>query len=387
MMKTYSYGRQQISPEDIDAAVTVLRSDFLSQGPKVPEFEQAICDYVRAKYCVILSNATAALHIAMLALGIKEGDEVITTPNTFAASANCVRYVGGTVKFADIELDTANIDVHVIEKLINEKTKAIIPVHFAGQSCDMVAIRQLAEKNNLFVVEDAAHAIGSDYRNAKVGCCEYSDMCIFSFHPVKNITTGEGGAITTNSEKLYKKLLLLRSHGINKNPAEMKCPDGAWSTEMQCLGYNYRMTDIQAAFGITQLRRLNDFKAKRRHLSELYAAFFKKDDRVRFLQERADSDACLHLYPVLVDFEKLHIDKHEFFERLKKSGLNLQVHYMPVYMHPYYRELGYELGLCPNAENYYRQTISLPLYPDLNDSDIEEIAQRFSKVLDDFTIN
>lgn len=386
-MKIYGYGKQQILPEDIDAVVEVLKSDFLSQGPKAPPFEQAICDYTGAKYCVILSNATAALHIAMLALDIGEGDEVITTPNTFAASANCVRYVGGTVKFADIESDTANINVAEVEKLITKKTKAIIPVHFAGQSCDMKSLQDVAKKNNLFIVEDAAHAIGSDYDGAKIGCCRYSDMCIFSFHPVKNITTGEGGAITTNNEALYEKLLLLRSHGITKNPAEMKFYEGAWTTEMQCLGYNYRMTDMQAALGITQLRRLNDFKAKRRRIANLYDKIFANDDRMHFLVERPNSDACLHLYPALIDFKKLHIEKRGFFEELKKVGLNLQVHYRPVYLHPYYLELGYERGLCPNAEQYYEHTISLPIYPDLNDADIEEISGRFAETLNRFTKN
>jgi UDP-4-amino-4,6-dideoxy-N-acetyl-beta-L-altrosamine transaminase len=379
-MKVYSYGKQNISQEDIDAVIDVLRSDFLTQGPKIEEFEAAVCKYTGAKYCVAISNGTAGLHTAMLALEITTGGEVITSPNTFAASANCVRYVDGTVKFADIDWKTANIDVKEVEKELSSKTKAIIPVHFAGQSCDMKAIHDLASKKGIAIVEDAAHAIGSDYKDTKVGSCKYSDMTVFSFHPVKNITTGEGGAITTNSKNLYEKLLLLRSHGINKSP-QFREPNGRWYSEMQLLGFNYRMTDMQAALGISQLKRIESFKQRRRDIVSRYKELFAKDQRISFLEENDYSNACFHLCPILIDFENLKIDKKNFFDKLFNAGLHLQIHYIPVHLHPYYQEFGYYEGDYPVAEKYYAQTVSLPLYPDLTDDDIEYIVETFLEVL------
>lgn len=366
-MKTFSYGKQFLDKNDIQAVLEVLQSDYLTCGPKVSEFEQALCAYTGAKYCVACCNATAGLHLAMLALGIGQEDEVITSPITFLSSANCVRFVGGTVKFADIESDTANIDAKEIEKQITPKTKAIIPVHFAGQSCDMEKIRQLAEKHNLFIVEDAAHAIGSDYKNTKVGSCRYSDMAVFSFHPVKNITTGEGGAITTNNEELYKKLLAYRAHGIHKEGKMLQ----TWEYEMHEPGYNYRLTDIQAALGISQLKKLEAFKKRRREIVQ----FYNENLLLPHLIEKEFSNACFHLYPVLVE------NRREFYHKAKKQGLNLQVHYIPVHLQPYYQKLGYKKGSCPNAEAYYEKCISLPLYPSMSDEDLTSIVQRIKNII------
>ena len=379
-MKRFGYGHQNITEDDIAAVTKVLRSDYLTQGPKLEAFESAICEYTGARYCVAISSATAALHIAMLATRVKNGDEVITTPNTFVASANCVRYVGADIVFTDIDPETANIDANKIR--VKDKTKAIIPVHFAGQSCDMEIIQKLAKESGAVVIEDASHAIGSEYKGTKVGSCVYSDMTVFSFHPVKTITTGEGGAITTNDEELFEKLRLFRAHGITKDSKKMSHCEGPWFYEMQELGFNYRMTEMQSALGISQLKRLEAFKQRRRAVVDLYKELFNDDSRVRFLKEESYSNACFHLCPVLIDFEKLRIDKKLFFEELREAGLNLQVHYIPVYWQPYYKKMGYEKGLCPNAEKYYRQTVSLPLYPDLSDADVEEIVIRFVRVLD-----
>lgn len=366
-IKVYPYGRQTLGFEDYWSVLSTLKSSFLTCGPKVKEFEQAICDYTGAKYCVSVSSATAGLHLAMLTLGIHQGDEVITSPNTFLASSNCVLYAGGVVKFADVELETANINPDEIEKQITDKTKAIIPVHFAGQSCDMEKISKIAKEKNLFVVEDAAHAIGSDYKSTKVGSCKYSDMTIFSFHPVKTITTGEGGAITTNNEQLYKKLLALRSHGMYKD-GEMAIN---WKYEMRDLGFNYRLTDIQAALGITQLKKLDKFKQRRREIVDYY----NKNLALPHLQEKEFSNACFHLYPVMVR------NREEFFHKAKAIGLNLQVHYIPVHTQPYYKNLGFKEGDYPNAEIYYKKCISLPLYPALTDCDLKEIVRRIKGIL------
>lgn len=365
--KTYPYGKQSLDFCDYWSVLSTLKSPFLTCGPKVKEFEQAICDYTGAKYCVAVSNATAALHISMLALGVKQEDEVITSPNTFLASSNCILYAGGTVKFADVEADTANIDPAQIEQQISDKTKGIIPVHFAGQSCDMERIHTIAKKHNLFVVEDAAHAIGSDYKDTKVGSCKYSNMTIFSFHPVKTITTGEGGAITTNNEELYKKLLALRSHGMHKDGKMTQ----TWEYEMRELGFNYRLTDIQAALGITQFKKLDKFKKCRREIVDYY----NKNLGLPHLIEKDFSNACFHLYPVMVR------NREEFYQKAKKVGLSLQVHYIPVHTQPYYKNLGFNEGDYPNAEIYYKKCISLPLYPSLTNSDLKEIVKRVKGLL------
>ena len=365
-MIKYGYGHQTIDDSDISAVMDVLKSDYLTCGPKVKEFEQEICKYTGAKYCVAVSNATAGLHIAAMATGLSKGDEAITSPITFLSSANCICYTGATPVFADIEEETANISPQEIERHITDKTKVLIPVHFAGQSCDMEAISEIAHKHNLYVIEDDAHAIGSDYKDTKVGSCAYSDMTVFSFHPVKTITTGEGGAITTNNKELYEKLCALRSHGMHKDKDMVE----TWEYEMRELGYNYRMTDIQAALGISQLKKLDVFKKRRREIVD----FYNKNLGIRHLQERKHSNACFHLYPILVK------NRRDFYFKARENGLNLQVHYIPVHTQPYYTRFGYKRGDYPKAEQYYSQCISLPLYPSLTDTDLEEIIKRVKEI-------
>ncbi len=366
-IKKYGYGKQNITEDDINAVVEVLKSPYLTCGPNVKAFEQAICDYTGAKYAVAVNSATSGLHIAMMAAGVGAGDEVITSPMTFLASANCARFCSADVKFADIEPDTANINPEEIKKHITPKTNAVVPVHFAGQSCDMQRIYKIAKEHNMYVIEDAAHAIGSDYKDTKVGCCKYSDMTVFSFHPVKTITTAEGGAVTTNDEELYKKLCAFRAHGMHKD-SEMV---NDWRYEMRELGYNYRMTDVQAALGISQLKRLDAFKQRRREIVD----FYNKNLGLPHLIEKDFSNACFHLYPILID------DRKKFYFDSREVGLNLQVHYIPVHTQPYYQERGYKWGDYPVAENYYNHTISLPLYPDLTDDDLEEIVKRIKSII------
>ena len=367
MLTNYGYGHQYIDDDDISAVVDVLKSDFLTCGPKVKEFEQAICHYTGAKYCVAVSNATAGLHIAALASGLQKGEEAITSPNTFLSSANCICFVGARPVFADIDAETGNIDAQEIEKHITSKTKVLIPVHFAGQSCDMQEISKIAKKYNLMVIEDAAHGIGSDYYDTKVGSCVYSDMTVFSFHPVKTITTGEGGAVTTNSKELYDKLCAFRAHGVHKDGAMLN----TWEYEMRELGFNYRMTDFQAALGLSQLKKLEKFKARRRQIVD----FYNKELMLPHLIEKDFSNACFHLYPILVD------NRRDFYFKAKEKGLNLQVHYIPVHTQPYYKQFGYNKGDYPKAENYYEHCVSLPLYPSLTDDDLVEIVKRIKEIL------
>lgn len=367
MLNNYFYGRQNIDELDRAAVDEVLRSDYLSCGPKVGEFEQALCRYTGAKYCVAVSNATAGLHLAVLAAGVKEGDEGITSPITFLSSANCLCFVGATPVFADIDPRTGNIDPEEIRQRITPRSRVLIPVHFAGQSCDMKAIADIAREHDLVVIEDAAHAIGSDYKNAKVGSCAYSDMTVFSFHPVKTITTGEGGAVTTNSREFYERLLALRAHGTHKDGAMAR----TWEYEMRELGFNYRLTDIQAALGISQMKKLEAFKKRRREI----VSYYNQHLALPHLEEAPYSNACFHLYPVLVEA------RNEFYVKAGEVGLNLQVHYIPVHMQPYYAKFGYNRGDYPQSEAYYEHCISLPLYPRLTDTDLEDIVYRIKRIL------
>ena len=355
------YGRQTIDEDDINAVVDVLKSDYLTTGPKIAEFEQAVASYTGAKYAVAISNGTSALHAGCFAAGIGQGDEVITTPLTFSSSANCVLYCGGTPVFADVDPYTYNIDPKDIRKKITDKTKAIIAVHLAGQPCDMDEIHSIAQEHNLIVIEDGAHALGSVYKGKKVGCL--SDMTTFSFHPVKPITTGEGGMIMTDNEELYKRLVLFRSHGITRDNSMMTRNEGPWFYQQLDLGYNYRITDIQCALGCSQMRKLDKFLKRRRELVERYNNAFIECDNIVTPYQLPDTQSGWHLYIVQV---KNH-DRKQVFETLRDKGIGVNVHYIPVYMHPYYREHGYKDVHCANAEEIYSHIISLPLYPGLTD--------------------
>lgn len=360
------YGRQCIDEEDIQAVVEVLRSPFLTTGPKIAEFEKTVADYVGAKYAVAFSNGTAALHGACYAAGIDEGDEVITSPITFAASANCVRYMNGTVVFADIDEKTYNIDVNEIEKKISPKTKAIIPVDFTGQPADMDPIMELAKKHHLIVIEDGAHSLGAMYKGRKVGTL--ADMTMFSFHPVKPVTTAEGGVIVTDNEEYYKKMLKFRNHGIEQT--EYAKEQGDWYYEMTDLGYNYRMTDLQAALGISQMKKLDTFIAKRRELAALYNELLANIEGFILPYQLPNTESGWHLYSVQLPEQ---VDRKKIFEHMREANVGVHVHYIPVYWHPYYTQLGYQKGLCPKAEKWYEQVLTLPLHNHLIKEEIKTI--------------
>lgn len=355
------YGRQTIEDDDIDAVIEVLKSDYLTTGPKIAEFEKSVADYVGAKYAVAISNGTSALHAACFAAGIGTGDEVITTPITFAASSNCVLYCGGIPVFADIDPKTYNIDPDDIRKKITDKTKAIIAVHLAGQPCDMDEIHKIAKENNLIVIEDGAHALGSVYKGKKVG--SLSDMTTFSFHPVKPITTGEGGMIVTDNEEFYKKMVLFRSHGITRDEAMMTRNDGPWFYQQFDLGFNYRITDIQCALGCSQMKKLDRFLAKRKEIVLRYNEAFADCENIVTPYQLPETESGWHLYIVQVK----NCDRKQTFEALRDKGIGVNVHYIPVYMHPYYQEHGYKDVHCKNAEEVYSHIISLPLYPGLTE--------------------
>lgn len=353
------YGKQTIEQDDIQAVVDVLQSDFLTTGPKIAEFEQTVADYVGAKYAVAISNGTSALHAACFAAGIGPGDEVITTPLTFAASANCVLYCGGTPVFADVDPKTYNIDPEDIRRKITDRTKAIIAVHLAGQPCDMDAIHSIAREHGLIVIEDGAHALGSVYKGKRVG--SLSDMTTFSFHPVKPITTGEGGMIVTDNGDFYKKMVLFRSHGITRDDSMMTRNDGPWFYQQFDLGYNYRITDIQCALGCSQMKKLDRFLARRKEIVARYNEAFADCDNIITPYQLSDTESGWHLYIVQVK----NCDRRQVFENMREKGIGVNVHYIPVYMHPYYQEHGYENVHCANAEEIYSHIISLPLYPGL----------------------
>ncbi|WP_456055851.1 UDP-4-amino-4,6-dideoxy-N-acetyl-beta-L-altrosamine transaminase [Agathobacter sp.] len=353
------YGKQTIEQDDIQAVIDVLKSDFLTTGPKIAEFEQTVADYVGAKYAVAISNGTSALHAACFAAGIGPGDEAITTPLTFAASANCVLYCGGTPVFADVDPKTYNIDPEDIRRKITDRTKAIIAVHLAGQPCDMDAIHSIAREHGLIVIEDGAHALGSVYKGKKIG--RLSDMTTFSFHPVKPITTGEGGMIVTDNEEFYKKMALFRSHGITRDASMMTRNDGPWFYQQFDLGYNYRITDIQCALGCSQMKKLDRFLARRKEIVARYNEAFAECDNIITPYQLSDTESGWHLYIVQVK----NCDRRQVFEAMREKGIGVNVHYIPVYMHPYYQEHGYENVHCANAEEIYSHIISLPLYPGL----------------------
>ena len=371
------YGRQCIEQDDIDAVVEVLRSDYVTTGPAVTDFEKAVAEYTGAKYAVAVANGTAALHVACLAAGLTEGDEVITTPITFAASANCALYCGATPVFADIEADTYNIDPVEIEKKITERTKAIIAVHFTGQPCKMDEIHAIAKKHNLLVIEDAAHALGADYKGKKIG--SISDMTTFSFHPVKHITTGEGGMITTNSKELYERLILFRSHGITRNEEMLTKNEGGWYYEQLDLGYNYRITDIQCALGISQMKKLDRFVARRREIAARYDKAFAEVEQIITPKQEEGCNNSWHLYVIQVTGQ----ERKEVFDQLRAKNIGVNVHYIPVYKHPYYQQNGYSEVCCKNGEQYYERAISLPMYPLLSAEEQDYVIEAVKEIVEE----
>jgi len=403
--KYFPYGHQWIDDSDIKEVVKVLKSDFITQGPKVEKFENLISQYTRAKYCVAVSSGTAALHLASLAIGIKHNDEVITSPLSFIATSNCIIYAGGFPKFVDINNESFNIDPLQIKNYLENQrknvVKGIIPVHFAGLPCEIEIISKIAKKYNLFIIEDACHAFGAEWKDSsgkwqKVGSCSHSDMTVFSFHPVKHITTGEGGAITTNNIELYKKLLSLRNHGIIKNPEEYiniasaysKSPISndkflnTWYYEMQNLGFNYRITDFQCVLGISQLKKINKFIEARQNISKNYTKILKNLDTLKFQKKYPQFKNAYHLFILLIDFEKQKISKPQFIDLLRKKGIGTQVHYIPIYRHPFYQKiLNISPKGFPNAENYYKQAISIPIYASLLLKDSDYIAKNIKIIL------
>ena len=368
------YGRQYVDDEDIEEVVKVLKSDFLTTGPVITEFEKKVADYVGAKYAVAVSNGTAALHAACYAANIKEGDEVITTPITFAASSNCVLYCGAVPVFADIDPKTYNIDPEDIERKITDRTKAIIAVHFTGQPCEMERIHEIADRHGLIVIEDAAHALGAIYEGKKVG--SLSEMTTFSFHPVKHITTGEGGMILTNQRELYERLKLFRAHGITREEQLLRKNDGPWYYEQLELGYNYRITDIQCALGISQMKKLPYFLKRRKEIAKKYQEAFADCKNIRLPYQKPGCENAWHLYIIRVKGGK----RKEVFEQLREAGIGVNVHYIPVYKHPYYQEHGYEGIRCPNAEQYYEEAISLPIYPALKEAEQQYVIEKIQKI-------
>ena len=374
------YARQNITQADIDAVTEVLRSDFLTQGQTIPKFEQTIAKHVGAKYAVAVSNATSALHIACLALGLKAGDILWTSPITFVASANCGLYCGAKIDFVDIDEHTYNLCPKALAaKLKQAKTdgklpKIIVAVHLCGQPCDMAAIYELGRQYGFKIIEDASHAIGGKYRGEYIGNSRYSDITIFSFHPVKIITTGEGGMALTNDAKLAERMALLRSHGITRNPEQMQNnPHGSWYYEQIELGFNYRMTDFQAALGISQMARLEKFIRRRHEIAERYNQLLSTSP-ITIPFQHTDSHSAYHLYVIRLQLDKIKKTHREIFEALRLAGIGVNLHYMPVYLQPYYKRMGFNPDNFPQAQNYYAEAISLPMYPDLTNAQQDEVV-------------
>ncbi len=379
--KKLYYGHQFLDEADYKAVEDVLKSDYLTCGPKIGELEDKLCKLTGAKHAVVCSNGTAALHIAAMAAGLGEGDELITTPITFAASANCALYVGARPVFADIDPQTYNIDPEAIKAKITDKTKAIVAVDYTGQACDWDRISAIAKEHGITTIEDAAHSIGTLYNGRPVGTL--ADMTTFSFHPVKTVTGGEGGAVLTDRDDLYQKLLLYRSHGITRDLSLMENEsDGPWYYEQVELGYNYRITDIQAGLIISQLDKLDMFKARRKELVAKYDEAFSEIDGVIVQKEIDKSDTCRHLYILRLDLKKLKTGRREFFDAMGAEGICCNVHYIPVYYFPHYKKLGYERGLCPNAEALYEEILSLPLYYGLSDDEQADVIEAVKKLVE-----
>jgi UDP-4-amino-4,6-dideoxy-N-acetyl-beta-L-altrosamine transaminase len=381
------YGRQDINQHDIDAVVEVLRSDWITQGPGIERFEKAVADYCGAKYAVAVSSATAALHIACLAAGLGKGDSLWTSPNTFVASANCGLYCGAIVDFVDINPHTYNLSIDELErKLVWAKQqgclpKVVIPVHLAGQSCQMERIAVLAQHYGFKVIEDAAHAIGGRYQHKPIGSCAFSDMAVFSFHPVKIITTGEGGMVLTNQKDLYEKLIRLRTHGITRNPEFIQGEShGSWYYQQLELGFNYRITDIQAALGVSQLARLDEFVERRRFLANRYNQLLQ-DLPLILPWQHPDTESSWHLYVIQLKLDKILKTHRKVFEELRQGGVGVNLHYIPVHTQPYYQQLGFSCGDFPAAERYYQQAISLPLYYSLSQENQNKVITTLQEIL------
>ncbi len=375
------YGRQWIGDDDVKMVADALKGDLITCGPFVDELEKELCKVTGAKYAVAVCNGTAALHCAAIAAGLGEGDEVITTPLTFAASANCARYVGAMPVFADVVPETYNIDPKSIEEHITEKTKAVVAVDYTGQAVEHDRIKEICDKHRLTMIIDAAHAIGTKYKGQPEG--SLADMTCFSFHPVKTITSGEGGAITTNDPELYRKLRLASQHGIVRNPSEMvEEPEGPWVYEMQELGYNYRMTDFQAALLISQLHKLDAFSSRRKEIVRRYDEAFSEIPEIFVQKEIPESDTTRHLYIIQLKLDKLSCSRREFYDALSAENVQCQIHYVPVYWFPYYQKLGFEKGLCPIAEGIYKGIMSIPLYPLMTDEDVEDVITAVKKVVE-----
>lgn len=379
------YGHQYIDEADIQAVEEVMKSDYLTCGPKIGELEKKLCDVTGAKYAVVCANGTAALHIAALCAGVGEGDEVITTPITFAASANCALYCGARPVFADIDPETYNIDPAKVEAAITPRTKAVVAVDYTGQSVELGPIRESCKKHGLVLIEDGAHVIGTTYKGRPNG--SIADMTTFSFHPVKTVTGGEGGAVLTNDEILYKKLLLYRAHGITREEKLMEHePDGPWYYEQISLGYNYRITDMQAALIISQLDKLPMFSARRKEIVKRYDEAVRKMPELFVQREIPESDTTRHLYILRIVPEKLKINRRQFFDALAAENVHCNVHYIPTYYFPYYEKLGYRRGLCPHAEKLYEEILSLPLYYAMSDEDVESVIEAVKKIVNYYRV-
>lgn len=375
------YGHQYIDEADVQAVVKVLKSGFLTQGPEVGKLEQRLCALTGASYCTTVPNGTAALHVACLAAGIQPGDEVITTPITFAASANAILYCGGTPVFADIDPETYEIDPKSVEKCITEKTKAIIPVDFTGAPCDYDALRSICQKHGLLMIEDAAHSIGTRYRGMPAG--QIGDLAIFSFHPVKTITAGEGGAVMSKDPELAQRVLMFARHGITRDPRLLQDKGNSnWYYEQQMLGFNYRLTDLQCALAQSQLDKLDRFAARRRELVRRYDEVLGELPEVCIQKEYEGADTVRHLYILRLKLDRLSCGRKEFYDAMQAENIGVNVHYIPVYWLPYYQSLGYRRGLCPNAEAYYESSMTLPLYYSMTDQDQEDVIRAVKKILE-----
>ena len=381
------YGKQNINQADIDSVVNVLQSDFLTQGPQVPLFEKTVSDYCGAEYGVAVNSATSALHVACLALGLGEGDWLWTSPNTFVASANCGLYCNAKVDFVDIDPLTYNLSARELEKKLIQAEKEgrlpkiLIPVHFAGQSCEMKKIHGLSKQYGFYIIEDASHAIGGKYLDQPIGSCQYSDITVFSFHPVKIITTAEGGLATTNNKKLLERMQLFRSHGVTRDPELMtKEAEGGWYYQQVGLGFNYRMTELQAALGVSQMERLDDFITLRHQRQKRYDELLKNLPVVAPYQD-LDSYSALHLYPIQIQTDIVKNTRKEIFEALRKNDIGVNVHYIPVHTQPYYENIGFKKGDFPNAESYYESAISIPLYHAMTFEQQDQVIVALEKVL------